>query len=106
MRPRMRSVFPILLAACGLSAAGAAKDLELAEFLPAGYVTDGSVSYQREVQQAIDAAAAGQRRLILPPMKYLVDEQGWQLRSGLCLEMHGAVFLLDAGRKQDGAVFR
>jgi hypothetical protein len=79
--------------------------LSVADFLPRGYVTDGSVSYQKEVQQAIDAAARTGRALAFPPMTYRLDESGLQLHSHSTLWLHGAVFRPDAGCNKDGQAF-
>ena len=79
--------------------------LTVADFLPAGYATDGSVSYQSQVQKAIDAAAREGRVLIFPPMIFKLDETGLQLRSRSTLWLHGAVFRLDAGCKKKGHAF-
>lgn len=85
--------------------ASAEGSLSLAHFLPKNYATDGSVSYQKEFQQAIDAAVTESKTLIVPPMKYLIDETGLQLKSGLNLQLTGAVFLLAESCDNDGAVF-
>lgn len=74
-------------------------------FFPKGFVTDGSVSYQTHLQEAIDAAGTSGRTLIFPPMIYLVDESGLRLKSKLTLSMYGAVFKLDDQRTKDGHVF-
>jgi len=69
-------------------------------------VTDGSVSYQRQLQEAIDAAAATGRTLVFRPMRYLLDDPaGLQLRSGLTLWMYGAVFQLSEEMDRDGQAF-
>lgn len=80
----------------------AAAPLSVADFLPEGYVTDGSVSYQAEIQQAIDAAAARRATLVFPPMTYLLNEGGVELRSGVTYSMYGAVFRLDERCARDG----
>src|SRR4051794_12226144 len=80
--------------------------LSVAEFLPDGYVRDGSVDYRIALQKAIDAAAQQGRPLIFPAMTYRVDEEGLELRSNLTLWMYGALFRLDEKRQKDGAVFR
>lgn len=77
----------------------------VADFLPKGFVTDGSVSYQKEIQQAIDAAARQGRMLAFPPMKYLLDETGLRLRSRTSLWLYGATFFFDAERQKDGQAF-
>jgi hypothetical protein len=62
--------------------AEASDTLSVVDFLPDGYVSDGRVSYQREIQRAIDTAADEHRPLVVPPLWFLVDESGIQLRSG------------------------
>jgi hypothetical protein len=79
--------------------------LSVAEFLPDGYVKDGSRSYQQPLQRAIDAAANAGGVLVFPPMVYAVDESGLQLHSGMTLQMDGAEFRLSPDCKADGAVF-
>jgi parallel beta-helix repeat protein len=79
--------------------------LSVADFLPMGYRKDGSVSYQKEVQTAIDTAARAGGTLVFPAMVYQVDESGWQVRSGMTLSLYGAVFRLDERRQKDGHVF-
>src|ERR1700677_2911171 len=48
--------------------------LAVADFLPKGFATDGSVSYQTELQRAIDAAAGTGRTLVFPKMVCRLDE--------------------------------
>ena len=85
--------------------ATAGDTLSLTEFLPDDYVSDGTVSYQREIQQAIDTAAQERLPLLVPPLRYLVNETGIKLHSGTTLSMYGAVFVLDESCQKDGAVF-
>ncbi len=77
----------------------------VADFLPGDYVRDGSVSYQAEIQRAIDEAARTGGVLEFPPMSYAATEQGWELRSGLTLVLDGAVFRLSDACREDGALF-
>jgi hypothetical protein len=51
--------------------------LSVADFLPAGHVTDGSVSYRAQVQKAIDTAARQGRVLVFGPMTYAAGQSGW-----------------------------
>ena len=74
----------------------------MADFLPRGYVKDGSVSYQKELQKALDAAAQKGGTLVFPAGIYRLDESGLQLRSHLTLWLYGAVFRLDAECSEDG----
>lgn len=114
-----RSGAPALVLICLLGATGRGRGpapdqpagreqalLSVADFLPKGYVTDGSVSYQKEIQQAIDTAARDGRTLVFPPITYRIDESGLQLRSRSTLWLYGAVFRLDEHRTKDGQVFR
>lgn len=79
--------------------------MAVADFLPKGHVTDGSLSYQKEIQQAIDAAARAGRTLVFGPMVYGLDESGLQLRSGSRLWLYGAVFRFGPDCRQDGQAF-
>lgn len=79
--------------------------LSVSDFLPKGHVTDGSVSYQAELQKAIDAAAESGRTLVFPAMVYRLDETGLKLKSRLTLWLYGAVFRLDEHRQRDGQAF-
>lgn len=82
-----------------------AATLSVVDFLPKGYVNDGSISYQAELQKAIDAAAATGRTLVFPGMVYRLDEAGLQLRSNVTLSLRGAVLLLDDTCRADGQAF-
>ncbi len=105
-----RAMFVLRFATLVLAAANtssiAQAEISVADFLPEGHVRDGSVSYQSEIQQAVDAAAQAGETLRFPAISYLVDHRGWQLRSHLTLEMHGATFAVSETCDQDGAVFR
>ena len=79
--------------------------LSVADFLPGEFVRDGSVSYQKELQRAIDAAAATGEILRFPRMIYAVDETGLKLHTGITLDMRGATFQLRDHCDADGAVF-
>ena len=79
--------------------------LSVAEFLPKGYATDGSVSYQVELQKAIDTAAATGQTLVFPRMVYRLDETGLQLRSHLAIWAEGAIFQMDEKCAKDGQAF-
>ncbi len=75
-------------------------------FLPNDYATDGSVSYQAQIQQAIDSVASNGGELVFAPMKHLItDPAGLQLQSNLTLRMDGATFLLDEQCDSDGQLF-
>jgi len=79
--------------------------LSVAEFLPTGFATDGSVNYQVEIQKAIDAAARDGRALIFPPMIYRLDENGVEIHSRMTLILYGAVFQIDEKCVKDGQAF-
>src|SRR5262245_46806523 len=79
--------------------------LSAADFLPRGFVTDGSVSYQAQLQKAIDAVAKDGRVLVFPAMTYALDETGLLLRSRSTLRLHGAVFRFGPDCKKDGQAF-
>lgn len=87
------------------SATRAVSTVDVADFLPKNYVRDGTVSYQDRIQTAIDEAARTSAPLVFPAITYAVTEKGWQLRSGVTLRMHGAVFRLGAECREDGAMF-
>ncbi len=94
-----------LVSLSGSAVFAAERGMSIAEFLPAGYIRDGSVSYQKEIQNAIDEAARKAGVLVFPAMTYAVDETGWQLRSDVTLKMSGAVFQVSPDCQKDGAVF-
>ncbi len=96
----------VFLNRSALPAIGAEESLSATKFLPQGFVRDGSVSYQKEIQQAIDEAARTTGVLVFPAMTYATDETGWELHSRLTLKMHGAVFQVSPDCKHDGAIFR
>jgi len=106
-----RIAFLALLVFFGLTAADRATAepyrtaVSIADFLPTGFVTDGSVSYQAEIQKAIDAAARDGRTLVFPPMTYRLDENGVEIRSRMTLVLYGAVFQLDEKCAKDGSAF-
>jgi hypothetical protein len=79
--------------------------VDITDVLPKDYVRDGSVSYQEQIQQALDDAPEGST-IVFTPMAYAVDETGWTLKSGLTLSMRGAKFQLSEDCADDGAVFR
>ncbi len=50
--------------------------LNVADFLPVGFVTNGTVDYTTQMQAAIDEAVASKRRLIFPNGTYAVSGGG------------------------------
>lgn len=76
------------------------------DFLPENFISDGSVSYQKEVQDAIDAVPKNGSTLVFPATVFLIDEpEGLQLRSHLSLEMQGTTFLASDKLSEDGQIF-
>lgn len=57
-------------------------ELELVDYLPPGYVTDGSVDYHAEIQQAIDDAKLYKRTLIIPGGLWNIGTQGLAVYAG------------------------
>jgi parallel beta-helix repeat protein len=81
--------------------------LVVTEFLPAEYVMDGTVSYQAELQAALDVAAESSRNVVFPPMVYRLDNaQGLRISSGVTLWMRGARFELSPEIREDGQAFQ
>ena len=77
----------------------------VADFLPDSFKKDGSESYQKELQQALDTAPGNGSVIVFPPMVYLLDEKGLRLHSNLSLMMRGAVFQLKNDCYEDGQAF-
>lgn len=100
---------PVLVAAClqgpSVSRCSAEPVVRVVDSLPEGYVRDGSVSYQEQIQQVLDDAPAGST-IEFAPIVYSVDEAGWKLKSETTLSMRGARFHLSEQCTEDGAVFR
>lgn len=75
-------------------------------FLPGGYVTDGSTSYQTQIQKAIDSAASTGGEIVFAPMIYrITDPAGLRVYSNLTLRMEGATFLFGDKCETDGQLF-
>ena len=83
-----------------------AEPVHVTRFLPDGYVTDGSVSYQTQIQKAIDSVALTGGEIVFAPMIYrIADEAGVRVYSNLTLRMDGATFLLGDNCASDGQLF-
>ena len=82
-----------------------ADKIVVTNYLPQDYKTDGTVSYQIEIQSALDDAAGTGTTVIFPAMDYLIDENGFQIGSHLTLSMYGAIFRVSGSAKVDGQVF-
>ncbi|MCA9041504.1 MAG: right-handed parallel beta-helix repeat-containing protein [Planctomycetaceae bacterium] len=79
----------------------------MTDFFPDGYVSDGSISYQTQLQEALDAAGEGGKRIVFPAMIYLItDEAGLKVHSGQTLVLDGARFIFPVDCDEDGQVFR
>ncbi|MDF1741541.1 MAG: right-handed parallel beta-helix repeat-containing protein [Verrucomicrobiales bacterium] len=91
-----------------LQSAGLEKThLKVVDFLPADFVTDGSVSYEKELQAAIDAVPPAGGTLTFPAVTFLLNSPaGLQLRSHLSLEMRGTTFLAREQISEDGQIFK
>jgi len=99
--------FTALLPAQSPQQASGTAAVRVTDFLPDGHVTDGSVSYQAQLQQAINAAAGDGGTVVFPPMTYLIDDAaGLKLSSGLTLILDGATFVVSDDLATDGQVFR
>lgn len=98
-----------LLSATATQAVIAAPNVKVThvtDLLPADYVTDGSVSYQPQIQQAIDAAALTGGEVIFAPITYRIDNPaGLRISSNLTLTMNGATFLFGENCGADGQLF-
>ena len=82
------------------------ESVQVSRFLPDGYVTDGSISYQAQIQQALDAAASTGGDVVFAPMIYRIDDSaGLRLHSHLTLRMEGATFQLHEKCGSDGQLF-
>lgn len=90
-----------------LQSAGLEKNrLKVVDFLPADFVTDGSISYEKELQEAIDAVPSTGGTLTFPAITFLINNPaGLQLRSNLSLEMPGTTFLAGEQIREDGQIF-
>lgn len=103
----LTTVFLSIVHSCAAAEQPSAAALVVTDFLPAGYVTDGSVSYQTELQSALDAALTSHQNIVFPPIVYRLDDpQGLRVGSDLTLWMQGATFELSADIRADGQAFR
>ncbi len=80
--------------------------ISVLDFLPKGYVTDGSVSYVAELQSALDAAGRAGRTVVFAPITYLLDQaEGLEVHSNTTLSMYGARFVFAENLDRDGHAF-
>lgn len=83
-----------------------AEPIVVTDFLPTGYVTDGSVSYQARIQEAIDSAPPTGGKVVFAPLIYrIADPAGLRVHSNLLLHMEGATFLFSEECAADGQLF-
>lgn len=114
-RLRRSTVFAGLMMSCFAFNASHAAEADVRQvtetvsvtgFLPEGYAADGSVSYQAELQEALDAAAESGQNVLFAPMTYLLDDaRGLRVKSGMALHMEGATFVLSPEIRDDGQAF-
>ena len=57
--------------------------ITVSDFLLDNYVKDGTISYQKNLQKAIDALPGTGGTVIFPPMIYLIDESGLKIKSNI-----------------------
>ncbi|MDA7926785.1 right-handed parallel beta-helix repeat-containing protein [Verrucomicrobiales bacterium] len=82
-------------------------NIKVVDFLPEDFIRDGSISYQANLQEAINAVPETGGTLIFPAATFLLDNlRGLELRSHFTLEMHGATFLASDQHTEDGQLFR
>lgn len=112
------SILLFLLCSCGSGSNSAydesylqtppAKDqttVSAAVYFPPGYTTNGSVSYQAELQKAVKYAAKWQLALVFPSMTYLLDnENGLELFSNMDIDLRGVVLKTSSNMNNDGQV--
>lgn len=80
--------------------------VHVSSFLPDDYAIDGSVTYQTQIQQAIDSVAKTGGEIVFAPIVYrIADPAGLRVYSNLTLRMEGATFLVDKDCAADGQVF-
>lgn len=102
---KMYNVIPIIILFTSSLMLSFDNVVMVTDYFPDSYVKDGSVSYQKEIQKAIDIAAETGAVIIFPPMIYSIDETGFKISSNTTLSMYGAIFKLKESCKSDGYVF-
>lgn len=100
------SLRSIILLAIGCWGPLVNAEISVRTFLPTNHVSDGTEIYRAEIQDAIDQAAGSGQTLRFPAITFGIDQQGWQLRSNLTIDMRGATIRLADACSSDGAVFR
>lgn len=80
--------------------------VDVSSFLPEGFVRDGSVSYQAEIQQALDHAARVGRAVRFPSSVFLLtNASGLRLHSNCAIYLEGAELVLSENLRADGQAF-
>ncbi len=80
--------------------------VDVRAFLPADFKTDGSVSYQEELQRALDEAKSGPVVLRFPQAVFrITDPAGLRVHSHTTLLLHGVTFVVAETVRRDGQVF-
>ena len=103
----LKASFRVVFGAAAVLAGQAAADIAVSDYLPEDFVTDASVSYMPQVQEALETAANEGATVVFPAGQFLIDNPaGLRVGSDTRLEMHGATFVLAEGLAEDGQVFR
>ncbi len=80
--------------------------VDVSNFLPEGYVSDGSVCYQSELQQALNSCSTTGGVVFFPAITFRIDDpQGLRLSSNLTLQMDGTRFVFSKDCTEDGQLF-
>ncbi|MCG6156592.1 right-handed parallel beta-helix repeat-containing protein [Rubinisphaera margarita] len=82
------------------------RPIHVVDFLPGDHVEDGTVSYQKHLQRAIDALPDRGGEIVFAPMVYLIDNpRGLTIRSNCSLRLQGAQFIFGEECDSDGQLF-
>lgn len=102
---------PLLWSGCAslqavpVSSGPSARPMNVTRYLPEGYAQDGSVSYQKALQEALDQSPEG-ATLVFPPSIYRLESpKGLRVPSNRKLVLDGATFMLAAEMSGDGEAF-
>ncbi len=103
----LSSPLRIALGAAVVLGGQAAADIAVSEYLPEDFLTDASVSYMPQFQEALDDAAKQGATVVFPAGAFLIDDPaGLRIGSNTTLVMHGATLVLEEHMTEDGQVFR
>lgn len=82
------------------------ESLFLDSILPKGFSLNGSVSYQKQIEEAIELASQKGQTLVFPPSVFLVeDPAGIRLKSNVRLDLTDVKFIVDPKINKDGQIF-